>query len=194
VEQEVGGSSPPNCTSLCPFLIPTRNLTQHWSREVRLTANLLPLAISESIANARLPALPGADRWHGRWIDRRYRRGHHRTDRRRTNRRQVDRALAKRLHLAVDALANARRRGALGADRKENNCADHRPHSTIHESSRQPIAGEIPQQSATGRKPSFPSAFARLLAVFPFPTSNLTQPLGPRPLAIPSRFTHNSGG
>jgi hypothetical protein len=71
-----------------------------------LSANLLPLTVSERVAHARLATLRRADRGNDcrlYWSDRRRRDG---TDGGWTDRGHVNRTLAKRLHLSIDTLAD----------------------------------------------------------------------------------------
>src|SRR5579871_557978 len=84
-----------------------------------LSANLLPLTISERVAHARLATLRRANGWKGGKVYRRERRGRYWTDGGWTNRRQVDRTLTKRLHLSIDTLANASGIRSLDIDHEE---------------------------------------------------------------------------
>src|ERR1700756_1500763 len=84
-----------------------------------LSANLLPLTISERVAHARLATLRRADGWKGRSIDRGNRRGRDGTNGGWTNRRQVNRTLTKRLHLSIDTLANTSGVCCFDIDREE---------------------------------------------------------------------------
>jgi hypothetical protein len=79
---------------------------RHKTDVSHLATDLLPLAISKSIANPRLAALRCPNRRYCRRIDWRYGWSRDRAYRRRADRRQIDRALTKRLHMPVDALAN----------------------------------------------------------------------------------------
>jgi hypothetical protein len=74
--------------------------------DAKLSANLLPLTVSERIAHAGLTTLRRADRWNDCRSYRRDRRGRDGANGGWTNRGQIDRTLTKRLHLSIDTLAN----------------------------------------------------------------------------------------
>ena len=101
-------------------------------RPGELSANLLPLTISERVAHARLAALRRADRWNGGKAYRGDRRGRYWTHGGWTNRRQVDRTLTKRLHLSVDTLANASGICCFDIDREEGQRTQGCANSTVH--------------------------------------------------------------
>ena len=150
MEQEVGGSSPPNCTKtkspgqyfnqqyeacgVAPVRYAGASVRQRppLVRRPELLANLLPLTVSESVAYPCLTTLRRADRWNGWRVDRRYRRSRDRTNGGRTNRRQIDRTLAERLHMSVDTFANAFGICSSAVDCEEEKSTQHHANSTAH--------------------------------------------------------------
>jgi hypothetical protein len=98
----------------------------------KLSANLLPLTVSERVAHACLATLRRADRWNGCRLYRSDRRDRDGANGGWTNRGHIDRTLTKRLHLSIDTLAQTPGIRSFGVDCEEEKRAQHRANSTAN--------------------------------------------------------------